>query len=120
MLSDLFDDGHTKVRGYVAARSKTANFTVSVPKNAIVDKIYIRNNTANAVTGGVKVGTTDGGTDVVTAAAVAASAIVQALPTVGAINTAAARTLYIQAVTAWNSANVDVRVDYTCVEAPGL
>jgi hypothetical protein len=78
-----------------------------------VDRIYVRNKTANAVTGGIKIGTTLGGTDVHAALAVAASAVNVSAPLIPAVNTAAARTLYFDAVTAWNSASVDVLVTYT-------
>lgn len=113
MSVDYFTAGATPVNGRVVSRSLAANGTVVIPQGAVVRSIVIRNNTANAVTGGVKVGTTDGGTDVLAAGAVAASALVVYPPLIGAANTAAARTLYIQAVTAWNSASLDVCVEYT-------
>ncbi len=111
-LSDFFTNGHTPLKGYVRALNKTAAFTVAVPKGAVVRQIYVRNDTANAVTGGIKVGTTLAGTDVHAAIAVAASAVVNASPLIGAINTAGVRTLYFDAVTAWNSAQVDVVVEF--------
>lgn len=112
-MSDYFTAGAVPVNGRVVSRNLTANGTVVIPQGAIVRGIVIRNNSANAVTGGIKVGTTDGGTDVLAAGAVGANAVVVYLPLIGAANTAAARTLYVQAVTAWNSADLDVCVEYT-------
>lgn len=110
-LPDFFTKGHNKVRGKRVVKL-SANGTVSIPKGVMLDQVYIRNRTANAVTGGIRVGTTAAGTDVVTAQAVAASAVVRVAPSITAYN-AAAQTLYIEAVTAWNSAVVDVVVEYT-------
>jgi hypothetical protein len=113
MLSDFFTKGHNKTRGRRVVNKLAANGTIVLPKGVMVDQIYMRNRTANAVTGGVKVGTTSGGTEVVTAQAVGASAVVRTAPTVTGYNAAAETTLYIQAVTAWNNAVVDVVVEYT-------
>jgi hypothetical protein len=112
MLSDFFDAGHTPIRGVGGkARNKTADFTVTIPEGWMVTRIYIRNDTANAVTGGIKVGTTAGGVDVLAAGAVAASAVVHYAPLIGAYSASGARTLYVAAVTAWNSAQIDFAVD---------
>lgn len=110
-LPDFFTKGHNRVRGKRVARL-SANGTVALPKGVMIDKLYLRNTTANAVTGGVRFGTTAAGVDVHATVAVAASAVVRADPLISGYN-AAASTLYIEAVTAWNSAVVDVVVDYT-------
>lgn len=110
-LPDFFTRGHTSVRGRRVARL-SANGTVSLPKGVMLDKIYIRNRTANAVTGGIRVGTTAAGVDVLAATAVGASAVLRNDPLITAYN-AAVSTLYIEAVTAWNSVTVDVIISYT-------
>lgn len=112
-MPDIFTAGATPVNGVTRALAKTAAFTVTIPQGAVVRAVIIRNKTANAVTGGVKVGTTLGGVDVLAAAAVAASVTVIALPLIGAWNGAAVRTLYFDAVTAFNSASLDVLVEWT-------
>lgn len=89
----------------------TANGTVVLPAGVMLRRIYIRNVTANAVTGGIRIGTAGAGTQVVTAQAVAASAVVSVLPTIENYQ-AAAQTLYIEAVTSWNSASLEVIVTY--------
>jgi hypothetical protein len=112
MLSTFFDKGHTPIRGYAAKYAMVANGTIVIPQGAVVRRIYIRNKTANAVTGGIRVGTTATGVDVHATIAVAGSAVLSALPLIEAINLAAARTLYVEAVTAWNSASLDVVIEY--------
>lgn len=91
----------------------TTNGTFSVPAAMAIESITFFNTTANAVTGGIKIGTTNGGIEVVVAQSVGASEI-------GVIKDAAilknifsggsATTLYIQAVTAWNSASVNLYI----------
>ena len=90
----------------------TANATITVPSGFYLEHIAFQNITANAVTGGVKIGTTNGGTDVVAAQAVGANA----LDSVAGANilkrvfsTSGPTTLYIQAVTAWNGASLKLR-----------
>lgn len=91
----------------------TSNGTVVVPAGYAIEHIGFQNTTANAVTGGLKIGTTAGGTEVVTAQAVGANSI----DTIRGsdiskrlFNSASATTLYIQAVSAWNSASVNLRI----------
>jgi hypothetical protein len=118
-LPTIFDNGNKNlVRGRRLVRL-TANGTITIPAGALLRRIYFRNRTANAVTGGIRIGTAAAGTQVVTAQAVAANAIVSILPTIENYQ-AAAQTLYIEAVTSWNSADVDVTVTYeeitTCTQ----
>jgi hypothetical protein len=63
------------------------------------------------VTGGIRIGTTAGGADVVAAQAVAGNAIdtvAEANILKRVFSRTAAQTLHIQAVTAWNSASVEL------------
>ena len=63
------------------------------------------------MTGGIKIGTTSGATDVVAAQAVGANAlgtIADASILKKVFSRSAAQTLFIQAVTAWNSASVEL------------
>lgn len=106
-FSELYDLNTT------VAVTAAANVTVSVPAGFAIEAIYFNNTTANAVTGGVKIGTTSGATDVVAAQAVGANALGAVL---GAdilkriFSTTVAQTLYIQPVTGWNSASVNIVV----------
>lgn len=90
----------------------TGNSTVIVPAGYSIDRIYIKNTTANAVTGGIKIGTTSGGTDVVNALAIGANYnnIVEDSSIVAKqfFSDTANTTLYLQAVTSWNSASLNI------------
>ncbi len=86
-----------------------------VPANAVIRAIYVRNTTANAVTGGINVGTAAGGAQVASAIAVAGNALVvidgASLVATGKYLSGTLNTvLYISAVTAWNNAALDIRV----------
>lgn len=99
--------------GSTIANAKTANFTMAVPAGMVIRDIFVRETAGNAVTGGLKFGTSSGGTQVVTAFAVAGNsfAAVSASDISARLFSAtSAQTLYVQAVTAWNSASVDVTV----------
>ena len=110
-LPTLFDSQRaTPVRGNRIA-TLTANGQIVLPAGVMLRRIYFRNRTANAVTGGIRIGTSAGGTQIVTAQAIAANAIVSVLPTIENYQ-ATAQTLFVEAVTAWNGAQVDVFVQY--------
>lgn len=89
----------------------TANGTVTLPAGVLVRRIYFRNRTTNAVTGGIRIGTAAAGAQVIAAQAIASGAVVSALPLIENYQVAA-QILYIEAVTAWNAADVDVVVTY--------
>lgn len=94
-------------------KGQTNDFTYSVPAGWQIDAIYIKNNTANAVTGGIKIGTSSGGTQVVSAQAVGANAnlrIGDSSLLLRWFSATSAQTLYIQDVSAWNSANLDFHI----------
>ncbi|KJC51076.1 hypothetical protein UP09_03250 [Bradyrhizobium sp. LTSP885] len=112
MKSDIFTPGHVPISGIVRKLALAAAGTVVVPQGASVVAVYVRSKNANAVTGGIKVGTTLGGTDVLAAGAVAGSALATFFLTNGFPSAVGDRTLYIDAVTAWNSASLDIAVEY--------
>lgn len=94
----------------ITALNVTANTTVSIPSGNIIQHLLIQNSTGNAVTGGIKIGTTDGGIDVVVSVAVGANALFVVLDATllkRAFSMSGATTLYIQTVTLWNSANLN-------------
>lgn len=87
---------------------------VTIPAGWAIDRIYYRNTTANAVTGGIKFGTTAGGVDVVAALAVAGSAIgsnTDALTLKRYFSKTVDQTIFMDAVTGWNSAVVDIHIN---------
>ena len=90
-----------------------ANSALQVPAGYYIDTMNFVNTTANAVTGGIKVGTTAGGADVLVALAVGANALVNALDAAilkRIFSTTVAQTLYFDAVVAWNNASVNVTI----------
>ena len=93
----------------------TANTTVSIPAAYRITNISMENTTANAVTGGIKIGNTDGGTEVLVAEPVTANEVLEVAAAdilIKLHSTSAATTLYIQAVSAWNSASLTIIVEY--------
>jgi len=98
----------------LTATAANANTTVSVPAGfAVYGNIFVDNTTAAAVTGGVKIGTTNGGTQVVVAQAVAANDLIHitdANIVKRIFSKSASQTLFIQAVTAWNGCTVNFSI----------
>lgn len=91
----------------------TSNGTLVIPAGHSIRQIDVV-ETANAtVTGGIKVGTTAGGTDVVVAQAVSAlslQAVLDASLLKRVFSLTVDTTLYVQTVTLWNGASVNVYV----------
>jgi hypothetical protein len=100
--------------GVQAGGTNTTNFTMPMPAKTYIQQIIFSNAVAAAVAGGVSVGTTANGTNIVAAQAVGAStdvAVAQAailLPV--PVTTGLAYTLNFAAVTGWNGANVTITV----------
>lgn len=97
--------------GVKRLRAVTADATVSVPAGWAIEAIHYAETAGNAVTGGVKIGTTGGAADVVAAQAVGASSLGSVVA--GDIlkrifSRSAAQTLHVQAVTAWNGASLEL------------
>jgi len=90
----------------------SANTTIVIPAGWAIDAVHVENTTANAVTGGVKIGTTAGGIDVVAALAVGANVLTFVLDAalLKRFFGAADQTLHVQAVIAWNSAVINMYV----------
>ena len=93
--------------------SGTASFSFALPAKSVVLGIVFNNTTANAVTGGIAVGTAANGTQVLTAQAVGANAFTYVPAASLTISSfAAATTLYFSAVTSWNNASVNFNIVY--------
>lgn len=94
--------------------SVIANDTAVLPIGFRIDSIDIRNNTANAITGGMRIGTTDTGIDVAVAVAVGANVLVLVPDTTilkRLFSTTTTQTLFLQAVVSWNSASLDIWIN---------
>jgi hypothetical protein len=89
----------------------TAVLIGTLPANAYIQHIFLQNQNANAVSGGVNVGSTSGGSDIVAAAAVTGTtAIVDA--TLVAKNFIGPQAIYAAAATSWANSNVGITVVY--------
>ena len=87
----------------------------AVPAGAYIKMIVIQNTTANAVTGGVSIGTTANGTDVVAAQAVAANALVfvtDATLLKRVFSATASTVLHAAPVTSSNTSNLTFSIVY--------
>jgi hypothetical protein len=99
--------------GFVRLRNLAANTTFNVQAGWAIENVYFSNGNANAVTGGIKLGTTSGATDVIAAQAIAGNAIghVAAVDLLKRyFSRSTLQTVFVQAVTAWNSALVDLTI----------
>lgn len=94
--------------------AKTADFSISAifPEAGtyLLKNIIIVETEGNAVTGGVDIGTTDGGAEVVSAEAVSGSAEVNCTLVKSVFVASAAVTFYVTAHTAWNDASINVYI----------
>lgn len=96
--------------------AKTSAFTLSLPANNRIDSITIVNTTANAISGGLKIGSTNGGTEVVAAQAVGANGLVTVLDAdllKRFFSSSVAQTLYFDAVSSWNSASINLTIKHS-------
>ena len=124
------DIGYFLTQGYIVASSDNSFiFTTgalpasgttdivgpAIPPGAYIQQIIWQNTTANAVTGGMSVGTTANGTDVVAAQALAANALVfttDALLLKRVFSTTASTVLHFAPVTSSNTANLTITILY--------
>jgi hypothetical protein len=87
----------------------------TLPPGTYIQQVIFANSTANAVTGGIAVGTTSGAADVVAAQSCGANCLVfvtDATLLKRVFSTTAAQPIFISPVTAGNNANVTVTVVY--------
>lgn len=97
----------------ITGATSANNFVL--PANCVLREILIFNTTANAITGGLKFGTTSGGVDIVTALAVAASVtafLTDVLLLKRYFSPTSPQQIFFDAVTLWNSANVNITIIY--------
>lgn len=114
----VFQNGDDEIKTFytqqkLRASQKSDDFTLTLPANCYIDQILIHNNTSNAITGGLKIGSTAGGTDIVAAQTVGADAFVM-VPSADILIRTFSNTLpqilYFADVGGWNSANINVKV----------
>ena len=110
-MSGLF--GSRTQQGYTAKVPASAAGSFSVPAGFYIDQVVVKETANHAITGGLKFGTTNGGTDVIIALAVGALGLVKVTDAAllkSIFSLTANQTIYFDAVSSWNSAVVDVYI----------
>lgn len=96
----------------------TSAFSFPIGASSTLAALYFVNNTANAMTGGFKLGTTLGGVDVIAALPIVANAL-RVVPSSSFLKTmfssSTPTTLFGDAVTGWNGVNMDVWLNSTAL-----
>lgn len=118
--ASAFERGVTPVSRTILLKGVGANVEVKLPGGADVKEFKFFNTTANAVTGGIRVGSAAAGTQYLVAQAVAANGLHRAPAVVQSPIVQTAKSLFIEAVTAWNGALVDIIVEYDELTAPTI
>lgn len=107
---------YQKIEFTTGVATGTTDFVIgSIPAGAFIRDILYSNATANAVTGGISIGTTANGTDVVAAQTCGANCLTfttDALLLKRPFSSTVATPLHAAAVTAWASANVTITIIY--------
>jgi len=88
----------------------TGDTSFSVPSGYKITSIVLFNTTANAVTGGINIGLSAGAEEVVANFAMGANALVDCTLLQKFFSTTVADVIYVNDVTSWNSASLEMRV----------
>lgn len=104
----------TQVGKLQAFAVTAANSALILPANAQILNIIVTNTTGNAITGGLKIGTTAGATDIATALAVGANGFVSLGTNLlkSIFSSSATQQIFIDAVGSWGSASVTITIPY--------
>lgn len=101
--------------GKLTATAQTSAFTLTLPANAYIQNIFIKETAGNLVLGGVKIGSSLGATDVAVAITIGANSI-QIVPAAQVLkqvfSTSATQVIYFDAVTGFNAASLNVEIIY--------
>jgi hypothetical protein len=106
LISDIFANG-----GVIAGGTSSVALGL-LPANYWIDALILQNLTANAITGGINVGSAAGGNDIVSALAIGANALLvvpDAVVLKRVFSTTAPTNLFVSAVTSWNNANLNCK-----------
>lgn len=99
----------------LTAASSPSPFEFNLPAGTFIQHIIVNNTTANAVTGGIKFGTTAGATDVVSALTCGASCLTFVADSALAkrvFSSTASQKIFVNAVTSLNNASLDITIVY--------
>jgi len=100
-------------RSYIEKNIFASNGTFIIPTECSIESITIYNKDANAVSGGVRIGTSAGGSDIVIAQSVTSNGVLvindsDLLKKI--LSVSSDTTVYIEAVTSWNSASLTMLI----------
>ncbi len=93
--------------------SVTGDTTTIIPAGYSILQIIIQETAGNSITGGVRIGSTNGGVDIVLSLAVGANSIQyinDATILKRIFSLSIDTTIYIQTITLWNNANVNIYI----------
>jgi hypothetical protein len=99
----------------VLTGTTAVQFLPSLPAGAIIRDIVVSNTTANAVTGGIDIGTTSGGADIVSALTCAASCLTFVADSAllkRVFSLTAQQAIFVVGHTSGNSANLTITISY--------
>lgn len=99
----------------VFAKGQTGNFTLTIPANAIMLGVEIAELAGNSITGGINIGTTANGNDIVNGYTISANQLTSILDNSMLkrwISMTAPTTIYFSAKTAWNNAKINAYIRY--------
>lgn len=107
-------------QAHVLKQTFTGDSTIVIPKgHAITYGIYMQETANHAMSGsGIRIGTTAGGNDVLTATAIGALALVTVKPKDAGLllfSMTADQTLFISATVGWNGASVNMQLPIACL-----
>lgn len=94
----------------------TANGTIVLPAKTYISNIVVQETAGHAVTGGLNFGTTSLASDIFLALPVnsdSLQSVDQSSLSKSIFSSSATQTIFISAVTAWNSASVNITVTYS-------
>lgn len=95
--------------------AQTAAGSFMLPTNGVIRDIIVTNTTGNAITGGLKFGSSSGATDIVAALAVGINGLVfvtDALLLKRFFSASSAQQIFFDAVVSWASASVQIDILY--------
>jgi hypothetical protein len=97
--------------GVIAAGTSSVTLGM-LPPNYWIDALILQNLTANAITGGINIGSSAGAADIVSALAIGANALIivpDAAVLKRVFSTTAPTNLFVSAVSSWNNANLNAK-----------
>jgi hypothetical protein len=97
--------------GVIASGTSSVGLGI-LPANYFIEHLILQELAGSAITGGVNIGSTAGGNDIVSALAITANlltAVAGASILKRAFSTSAPTSLFVSAVTSWNSANLNCK-----------